>query len=219
MCSTYQMVPTYRSLLANRQVWYQDMPSGIVEPSTAQVVLIWSEKHQYWLLPRGRKDVGESLQQAALREAHEESGYRAELLPLYMPTRAPRTANEQAVTEAIFVSIAPFVDVKAREAGRKNVGGAVVTSWFVAQIPANAVSIPDGRTSDELDFVTHLVPFERAVELLMGQDVSVEAHTELMVIQKAIELWKRTQAITSGELVLDSDHDIGSSRIDRKYWD
>lgn len=51
----------------------------IIQPSTGKVVVI-SERQEHedgralrsWFLPRGRKDVGESLEQAALREAYEE---------------------------------------------------------------------------------------------------------------------------------------------------
>ena len=39
-----------------------------------------SETDGQWFFPRGRKDIGESLQQAALREAHEEA--RAFLLAM-----------------------------------------------------------------------------------------------------------------------------------------
>jgi 8-oxo-dGTP pyrophosphatase MutT (NUDIX family) len=35
-------------------------------------VVISSVKEKRWFLPRGRKDIGESLEQAALREAYEE---------------------------------------------------------------------------------------------------------------------------------------------------
>ena len=51
----------------------------IIQPSSGKVVLL-REVHQdqqgncyaRWFLPKGRKDVGESLEQTALREAHEE---------------------------------------------------------------------------------------------------------------------------------------------------
>ena len=51
----------------------------IIQPSTKKVVVL-SEKAEasdgrvfhYWFLPKGRKDVGESLEQTALREAYEE---------------------------------------------------------------------------------------------------------------------------------------------------
>jgi hypothetical protein len=44
----------------------------ILQPSTHKVVVLYDEKFKYWFLPRGRKDVGESLETTALREAYEE---------------------------------------------------------------------------------------------------------------------------------------------------
>ena len=59
----------------------------IIQPSTKKVIVL-SEKAEasdgrvfhYWFLPKGRKDVGESLEQTALREAYEE------VRPLSFPT-------------------------------------------------------------------------------------------------------------------------------------
>lgn len=47
----------------------------IIQPATHRVVVLYSpsETDGQWFFPRGRKDIGESLQQAALREAHEEA--------------------------------------------------------------------------------------------------------------------------------------------------
>lgn len=44
----------------------------VIQPSTGKIVVISSVKEERWFLPRGRKDVGETLEQAALREAYEE---------------------------------------------------------------------------------------------------------------------------------------------------
>lgn len=46
----------------------------IIQPSTGRVVLVKEPDGDsfHWFLPKGRKDTGESLEQAALREAYEE---------------------------------------------------------------------------------------------------------------------------------------------------
>jgi len=46
----------------------------VFQPSTQRIVVVYETEKEYWFLPRGRKDVGESLEQAALREAYEEVG-------------------------------------------------------------------------------------------------------------------------------------------------
>lgn len=44
----------------------------VIQPSSGKLVLLQDERDKTWFLPKGRKDVGESLQYAALREAFEE---------------------------------------------------------------------------------------------------------------------------------------------------
>ena len=51
----------------------------IIQPTTHKIVVVYETEKEYWFLPRGRKDVGESLEQAALREAHEEVGASLDL--------------------------------------------------------------------------------------------------------------------------------------------
>lgn len=44
----------------------------IIQQNTDKIVVVYETKKDYWFFPRGRKDIGESLEQAALREAYEE---------------------------------------------------------------------------------------------------------------------------------------------------
>jgi hypothetical protein len=44
----------------------------IIQPDTEKIVVIYDTKRKSWFLPKGRKDIGESLEQTALREAYEE---------------------------------------------------------------------------------------------------------------------------------------------------
>jgi 8-oxo-dGTP pyrophosphatase MutT (NUDIX family) len=44
----------------------------IIQPSSGKVVLVNDTERHTWFLPRGRKDIGETLEQCALREAYEE---------------------------------------------------------------------------------------------------------------------------------------------------
>lgn len=43
-----------------------------MKPDTDKVLVLYDTKQKYWFLPKGRKDVGESLEETALREAYEE---------------------------------------------------------------------------------------------------------------------------------------------------
>lgn len=44
----------------------------ILQPATGKVVIVYDSNSKQYFLPKGRKDIGESLEQAALREAYEE---------------------------------------------------------------------------------------------------------------------------------------------------
>lgn len=44
----------------------------IIQPSSGKVVLVNDPTEDHWFLPKGRKDMGETLEHAALREAYEE---------------------------------------------------------------------------------------------------------------------------------------------------
>jgi len=56
--------------------WTQDFVLGasmvVIQPSSGKVVIVNNTARRTWFLPRGRKDIGESLEQCALREAYEE---------------------------------------------------------------------------------------------------------------------------------------------------
>lgn len=58
----------------------------LIQPSTNKVILLYDTSRRYWFLPKGRKDVGESLEQAALREAYEEASLTASLGIEYLLT-------------------------------------------------------------------------------------------------------------------------------------
>jgi 8-oxo-dGTP diphosphatase len=45
----------------------------------AEVAVIHRPKHQDWSLPKGKRELGESWQETALREVFEETGCRAEI--------------------------------------------------------------------------------------------------------------------------------------------
>jgi 8-oxo-dGTP pyrophosphatase MutT (NUDIX family) len=44
----------------------------VIQPSSGKVLVVNDTAKRSWFLPRGRKDIGESLEQCALREAYEE---------------------------------------------------------------------------------------------------------------------------------------------------
>ena len=62
---------------------------------TSKVLLMLHLKTGEFLLPKGRKNISETLGDTALRETFEETGFTVHLLPLPIPTLATRpTTNE-----------------------------------------------------------------------------------------------------------------------------
>lgn len=59
-----------------------------VDPRASKVLIIFNRRLGIWQLPKGRKNIGEDLQSAALRETYEETGVRASLLAMKIHTRA-----------------------------------------------------------------------------------------------------------------------------------
>ncbi len=59
-----------------------------VDPRASRVLVIYNRRLGIWQLPKGRKNIGEDLESAALRETYEETGVHAVLLPLKIRTRS-----------------------------------------------------------------------------------------------------------------------------------
>ncbi|KAJ4386391.1 hypothetical protein N0V93_009286 [Gnomoniopsis smithogilvyi] len=66
--------------------------STVTFKEPGQVLLVRNTKYNeaFYTLPGGRKDIGEALEETAVRETHEETGYHVRLPPISIPTRATR---------------------------------------------------------------------------------------------------------------------------------
>ncbi|KAI8990387.1 hypothetical protein BD414DRAFT_483461 [Trametes punicea] len=190
----------YSDPAAPDRVWFaQDFMLGagmiVIQPSTNKVVILKEiitfrgEQVPIWFLPKGRKDVGESIEHAALREAYEESGLRVSFLPLIMPTNAPlppnmrHTHHRLPCTEPIYVDLLRW---QRRRGGRHDNGGEYLVLWYVGQIPDDAVVETGTRMPDEVGYETYLVTKEQAAQLL-PPPLS-------LIVEVAFKLWETTQA-------------------------
>jgi ADP-ribose pyrophosphatase YjhB (NUDIX family) len=64
-----------------------------IDPTASKVLLIWNRKLKIHQLPKGRKNIGEELLAAAVRETREETGVRAAPLTLKISTRSTPPAD------------------------------------------------------------------------------------------------------------------------------
>ncbi|KAI0633001.1 hypothetical protein C8Q77DRAFT_1120978 [Trametes polyzona] len=184
-------------------LWFADdfmLGAGmvIIQPSTGKVVVLSDEdtdergqKHIQYFLPKGRKDVGESLEQTALREAYEESGYRVSFLPLIIPSHAPNPTGAGGTVHRWLPSSEPIYlhlyQWSRGHYGRDDTGGEYLTLWYVGQIGPDAVVETGTRMPDEVGYQTHLVSREEAMRLLHGGEL-------LRIVDKAYQLFEDTRA-------------------------
>jgi ADP-ribose pyrophosphatase YjhB (NUDIX family) len=59
-----------------------------IDPARQKVLLIWNKKLKIYQLPKGRKNIGEDMLSAAIRETYEETGVKSTPLRLKIATRA-----------------------------------------------------------------------------------------------------------------------------------
>ncbi|GAD97162.1 hypothetical protein NECHADRAFT_92100 [Paecilomyces variotii No. 5] len=130
----------------------------------AKVLVIRWKKTGEVFLPKGRKNIGESLEDAALRETYEETGFRVALLPLPIPTLATPAAAIGEQPEKPNVVTEP-VAVSQRVVNNK----LKIIFWFAAQ--GDATSTPDTGTQQEgEDFESIWVDRDQAVPTLTFDD-------------------------------------------------
>jgi 8-oxo-dGTP pyrophosphatase MutT (NUDIX family) len=100
-----------------------------------KVLLVRTRSTHEILLPKGRKDENECLKTAAARETYEETGYRATILPLKVPTRATNRTGDGEHTEPIAIT------------QRVTNGVLKIIFWYAASVDSQA--LPEQGTQQE----------------------------------------------------------------------
>ena len=121
-----------------------------------QALLLFYKPKAEYFFPKGHKDAGESMEEAALRECMEETGYRCKLLAHKSPTNATKAASS-GHTEPI------AVQQRFRGEVRK------IIFWYLAagdaSKPAEGQSLEEGE-----DFEARWVPVEKLELTLTFED-------------------------------------------------
>ncbi|KAH8080713.1 hypothetical protein BXZ70DRAFT_960089 [Cristinia sonorae] len=169
----------------------------IIQRETGKVVVIHgSRRPEYCFLPRGRKDVGEDIQAAALREGYEESGYRPTLLPLPIPSLAPYSPadarpqeEKRLTTEPLYISMHHFpAGMEFLPPGKQN-PGMYFRFYFVGEIPADAEREEGTRVEFEDDYVTELLDYDEAHSKLQDPEITV--------LEVGYRLWNEKRQMVS----------------------
>ncbi|EPE35337.1 Nudix [Glarea lozoyensis ATCC 20868] len=126
------------------------------------LILLWRKNGEY-LLPKGRKDIGEDIQMTALRETFEESGYKCKLLPHKFPTLATSGSTGEAI-EHRQATTEPFA-VSQRPSG----GKLKIIFWYLAHVDSTETKTQDTQMEDE-DFDTVWVDEGKVLDTLTWED-------------------------------------------------
>ncbi|KAJ4231044.1 hypothetical protein NW759_003025 [Fusarium solani] len=173
------MAPTGKSLhFSNQFVISCGTVSLDVERS--KVLLIrWRRTGEY-LLPKGRKDIGEPLEETALRETFEETGIRVQLLPMdidtlaTLPSSMKAEGRPKAVTEPIAVS---------QRTTQKGI--LKIIFWYVAA--ADSTTVPEEGTQQENeDFDTVWADFDNVASTLSFDDDRSIAQEAIAVVRRGV---------------------------------
>lgn len=147
--------------------------------STRKICLLRSCERNELLLTKGRRNVGESRQAAALREAEEETGFKARLLPVTMISRAPPAVEIDNTLDGPWqynnVCEPFFLTHRWREWD-----GLKTITWYIAAIDED---VPP--KDPEPQFEVQMFEFDEAVQTLTFQ-------ADREVLQKAIDIFVET---------------------------
>jgi len=120
-------------------------------------------------LPKGRKNVNETLSASAVRETFEETGYHCSLVPLVMETRATPLTNTTEhlhdVTRKISNISEPF-SISLRQIGGTSSNQKIIF-WYVAQVDEEFPRQTNTQMADE-KFEVKLVSLDEGVRVGEG---------------------------------------------------
>ena len=114
--------------------------------SALEICILHHTVKDNWMLPKGRKDRGETIEAAAIRETYEETGYACRFWPQTIPTRAPPAgANNVHTVEAVEGSVEPIA-VTIRDLGDS---GIKIIWWYIAQVEEGAQKVEGSQMEGE----------------------------------------------------------------------
>ncbi|KAH8919577.1 hypothetical protein BT69DRAFT_1246298 [Atractiella rhizophila] len=150
--------------------------------SPIEVCLLHDASRDQWLLPKGRKNEGEALLDAALRESYEESGYRVSPLPSTFLTRStPVNEDPNATFESKPRLSEGCIEPFSVQIRRYQEGETKLVFWFLGQVEESGKREEDTRMAYEtIDKVEWFDP----VKVL--ETASLENDRE--IIKKAVEI-------------------------------
>ena len=129
----------------------------VFNPQKTQICILYNSRKNRYILPKGKRNVTESREITAVREVEEETGYKCQLLPLAMITRAPAADEKEASSDVPMKreeSTDPFA-LTIRDEGRRK---RKLIWWFIAQIDSSSAT--GSQSPFDGHFKSRWVPIE-----------------------------------------------------------
>lgn len=145
--------------------------------SAFEICILHEMTKDEWLLPKGRKDRGETLEQTAVRETYEETSYPCRLWPQRMPTRAPAPGVSNIHRTQIVDDITEPLAVTVRDLRQ---GRTKLIFWYIALAEEGAEKVARSQMENE-NFESHFVDTETALRRLTFQ-------SDRDIVQQAIDI-------------------------------
>ncbi|KAG5747067.1 hypothetical protein H9Q69_002478 [Fusarium xylarioides] len=115
--------------------------------STSQICIMHDRKRNEYILPKGRRNIGESRRDTAIRETTEETGIPCRLLPINIESRLCLSDERDAPDEArVFKGLCEPISVQMRRIGE---GEMKLIWWYIAAVEENKTA---GKCEDEFEF-------------------------------------------------------------------
>lgn len=165
--------------------------SVLIQKSTREVCLVhYLEDRDEWFLPKGRKNINETLSAAAVRVTFEETGYHCSLMPLVMETRAiPLTNTSEHLHDVVHKvsDISEPLTISLRQIGATP-SDQEITFWYVTQVDEQFPRQTNTQITNE-NFEPKLLSLDDVNRLLSHDD----DHKAL--VRKAFELFQNTYTL------------------------
>jgi 8-oxo-dGTP pyrophosphatase MutT (NUDIX family) len=140
------------------------------------LIILWRKTGEY-LLPKGRKEIGEPLQSAAVRETFEETGFSCSLLPHKFPTLATDQVTGAHVDKDVEPTLEPFAVTQRTSDGKLK-----IIFWYLGEGDSTKRKIEGTQMEDE-DFESLWVDESKVLETVTWDD-------DRLLVAKAMEFWK-----------------------------
>jgi 8-oxo-dGTP pyrophosphatase MutT (NUDIX family) len=170
--------PTFPATQYPSETFIESAGAILFKLSTRQICILHQKKKDLWLLPKGRRDIGEARETTAVREVEEETGFKCRLLPVTMTTCQPRPGYDdygggagkcEGICEPFMVGHRVLGDGKMK-----------MIWWYVAAVDEDA-EVGEG----EAEFESELFGFEEVLSKLTFR-------SDREVVAKAVEIFEET---------------------------